>query len=69
MCFQERYLSEYHYDEEIDFEKETQLMNFGDDYRNFLDSLSDSHPSLGGHYLDEKRKKAKRLGKQKVVCV
>jgi hypothetical protein len=66
---QERYLSEYNYDEPIDKDKERQLMNFGDDYRNFLDSLSESHSSLGGHTIDERRKKSKRLSKKKLVSV
>ena len=65
--FQERYLSEYHYDEAIDEDKERRLLNFGDDYRNFLDSLSESHSSLGGHLLDDRRKRSKRLSKKKLV--
>ena len=65
--FQERYLSEYHYDEPIDEDKERRLLNFGDDYRNFLDSLSESHSSLGGHLLDDRRKRSKRLSKKKLV--
>jgi len=63
---EERYLSEYHYDEQIDVDKERQLMNFGDDYRNFLDSLSESHSSIGGHFMDERRKKSKKLSKRKM---
>ena len=73
MCFtpefQECYLSEYHYDEEIDLDKERKLMNFGEDYRNFLDSLSESHSSLGGGFIEERRKKVKRLSKKKLVSV
>merc|ERR1719458_2171277 len=63
---EERYLSEYHYDEPIDEDKERRLLNFGDDYRNFLDSLSESHSSLGGHLLDDRRKRSKRLSKKKL---
>merc|ERR1719234_1100872 len=63
---EERYLSEYHYDEAIDEDKERRLLNFGDDYRNFLDSLSESHSSLGGHLLDDRRKRSKRLSKKKL---
>lgn len=63
---EERYLSEYQYDEQIDVKKERQLINFGDDYRNFLDSLSESHSSIGGHFMDERRKKSKRLSKKKL---
>ena len=44
-------------------------MNFGDDYWNFLDSLSESHSSLGGQFIDEKRQKSKRLSKKKLVRV
>ena len=60
-------MSEYHYDEQIDVDKERQLLNFGDDYRNFIDSLSESHSSIGGHIMDERRKKSKRLSKKKLV--
>ena len=45
------------------------MLNFGDDYRNFLDSLSESHSSLGGHLLDDRRKRSKRLSKKKLVSV
>ena len=62
-------MSEYHYDEQIDEDKERRLLNFGDDYRNFLDSLSESHSSLGGHLLDDRRKRSKRLSKKKLVSV
>ena len=60
-------MSEYHYDEQIDEDKERRLLNFGDDYRNFLDSLSESHSSLAGHLLDDRRKRSKRLSKKKLV--
>ena len=62
-------MSEYHYDEQIDEDKERRLLNFGDDYRNFLDSLSESHSSLAGHLLDDRRKRSKRLSKKKLVSV
>ena len=38
MLFQENYLSEHHYEETLDSEKAKTLLNFGDDYRNFLES-------------------------------
>jgi len=63
---EEPYLSEYHYDEQIDEDKERRLLNFGDDYRNFLDSLSESHSSIGGNLMDDKRKRSKRLSKKKL---
>ena len=35
---QEKYLSEHNYDEQIDVDSTYKLLNFGDDYRNFIDS-------------------------------
>ena len=35
---QEKYLSEHNYDEPIDVDKTFKLLNFGDDYRNFIGS-------------------------------
>lgn len=47
-------MSEHHYDEPIDEISTYRLLNFGDDYRKFIDSLSDN-PNSG----DEKRKSKK----------
>ena len=64
----QEYLSEYHYDEPIDKDKERQLMSFGDDYRNFLGSLSESQGSIGGWTGNNtSKKKSKRLSKKKLV--
>ena len=63
---QERYLSEYNYDEQIDEDKARKLLNFGDDYRNFIDSLSESHSSISAAFVDSK-KRSKRLSKKKMV--
>lgn len=38
----EAYLSEYNYDEPIDVETAKKILNFGDDYRNFMDSHSET---------------------------
>lgn len=64
--FQERYLSEYNYDEPIDEDKARKLLNFGDDYRNFIDSLSESQSGVSTAFVDSK-KRSKRLSKKKMV--
>ena len=38
---QEDYLSERNYEEPLDEDSAYRLLNFGDDYRNFIDSLSE----------------------------
>ena len=63
---QERYLSEYNYDEPIDEDRAKNLLNFGDDYRNFIDSLSESYSSISSLSLDRRQKKSKRLRKRTV---
>lgn len=42
---QEKYLSEHNYDEKIDEDSTLKLLNFGDDYRKFIDSLSEGQSS------------------------
>ena len=64
---QERYLSEYNYDEPIDEDRAKNLLNFGDDYRNFIDSLSESYSSISSLSLDRRQKKSKRLRKRTVT--
>ena len=64
---QERYLSEYNYDEPIDEDRAKNLLNFGDDYRNFIDSLSESYSSISSLSLDRRQKKPKRLRKRTVT--
>ena len=59
-------MSEYNYDEPIDEDKARKLLNFGDDYRNFIDSLSESHSSISASFVDSK-KRSKRLSKKKMV--
>ena len=39
--FQETYLSEHNYDEALDVETAKNILNFGDDYRNFIESNSE----------------------------
>ena len=39
--FQEVYLSEHNYDEALDMETAKTILNFGDDYRNFIESNSE----------------------------
>ena len=64
--FQERYLSEYNYDEPLDEDRAKNLLNFGDDYRNFIDSLSESYSSISSLSVD-RRKRSKRMRKKTVV--
>ena len=47
--FQEKYMSEA-YSETQDVETARRLLDFGDDYRNFLDSQSDYASSLSAVY-------------------
>uniref|UniRef100_A0ABD2X2Q3 KASH domain-containing protein n=1 Tax=Trichogramma kaykai TaxID=54128 RepID=A0ABD2X2Q3_9HYME len=49
--YQEKYMSEA-YSEATDVETARRLLDFGDDYRNFLDSQSDCASSLGVHNED-----------------
>jgi len=58
---EERYLSEYNYDEQIDEDRTRKFLDFGDDYRNFIDSMSDTYSSISG----SDRKRSKRLTKRK----
>ena len=64
---QERYLSEYNYDEPIDEDRAKRLLNFGDDYRNFIDSLSESYSSISSLSVDKQRKRSKRMRKKSVL--
>ena len=59
-------MSEYNYDEPIDEDRAKNLINFGDDYRNFIDSLSESYSSMSSMPVD-KRKRSKRMRKRTVV--
>merc|ERR1711915_542386 len=65
---EESYLSEYFYEEEIDNEKAHMLLNFGDDYRNFIDSLSEDQKSIqnGNQKI---RKRLKKFKKHKQIDV
>jgi len=63
---EERYLSEYNYDEPIDEDRAKNLLNFGDDYRNFIDSLSESYSSISSLSV-ERRRRSKKLRKRTVV--
>lgn len=45
--FQEKYISEAYSEETADQETTRRLLDFGDDYRNFIDSQSDGASSLG----------------------
>ena len=63
---EERYLSEYNYDEPIDEDRAKNLLNFGDDYRNYIDSLSESYSSISSLSVD-RRRRSKKLRKRTVV--
>ena len=59
-------MSEHNYDEQIDVDSTYKLLNFGDDYRNFIDSgpgsdFSDFASGFGsGHQANGKQKTCKR---------
>ena len=59
-------MSEHNYDEQIDDDSTYKLMNFGDDYRNFIDSgpgsdLSDFGSGFGtGNQSNGKHKASRR---------
>ena len=59
-------MSEYNYDEPIDEDRAKKLLSFGDDYRNFIDSLSESYSSISSLSID-RRKRSKRMRKKTVV--
>jgi len=63
---EERYLSEYNYDEPLDEDRAKNLLNFGDDYRNYIDSLSESYSSISSLSVD-RRRRSKRMRKKTVV--
>lgn len=63
---EERYLSEYNYDEPLDEDRAKNLLNFGDDYRNYIDSLSESYSSISSISVD-RRRRSKRMRKKTVV--
>lgn len=69
-CFsflsQEKYLSEHNYEEPIDEERAIRLLNFGDDYRNYIDSLSDGFSSVNEHNRLRLRNKRRSYKKYKV---
>ncbi|KAL1138935.1 hypothetical protein AAG570_008997 [Ranatra chinensis] len=54
--FQEKYMSEAYSEEAADSEAARKLLDFGDDYRNFLDSQSDCASSLGRPPLHRRKK-------------
>ena len=63
---EERYLSEYNYDEPLDEDRAKNLLNFGDDYRNYIDSLSESYSSISSISVD-RRRRSKRMRKKTVL--
>ena len=56
---QEKYLSEHNYDEPIDVDSTLKLLNFGDDYSKFIDSLSDEISDLDQNTVKPQRIKRK----------
>ena len=55
-------MSEYNYDEPLDEDNAKKFLNFGDDYRNFIDSMSESQSSIkdGTIYRRIKRRYRKK---------
>ena len=63
-------MSEYNYDEPLDEDNAKKFLNFGDDYRNFIDSMSESQSSIkdGTIYRRIKRRyRKKEVGSTKYV--
>ena len=56
---QEKYLSEHNYDEPIDVDSTLKLLNFGDDYSKFIDSMSDEFSDLDQGTVKPQRTKRK----------
>ena len=59
MFLQEKYLSEHNYDEPIDVDSTLKLLNFGDDYSKFIDSMSDEFSDLDPTTVKPQRTKRK----------
>ena len=59
LILQEKYLSEHNYDEPIDVDSTLKLLNFGDDYSKFIDSLSDEISDLDQNTVKPQRTKRK----------
>lgn len=64
---QENYLSEYNYDEPLEEDKARKLLNFGDDYRNFIGSMSESQSSINDALTLNNRRCRKRSRKKQVI--
>jgi hypothetical protein len=58
---QEKYLSEHNYEEQIDEASTIRLLNFGDDYRNFIDSLSDGLSDSTARRVKRRNRKTKNV--------
>ena len=56
------YLSEHNYEETLDIETAKSLLNFGDDYRNFLESNNSEVQSPRVFDLQKKKKTSARVG-------
>ena len=59
LFLQEKYLSEHNYDEPIDVDSTLKLLNFGDDYSKFIDSMSDEFSDLDPATVKPQRTKRK----------
>lgn len=64
---EENYLSEHNYDEPLDDDKARRLLSFGDDYRNFMSSMSGSQTSLNDTLTKNSKRCRKRSKKKQVV--
>ena len=65
---QEKYLSEHNYDEPIDVDSTLKLLNFGDDYSKFIDSMSDEFSDLDPATVKPQRTKRK-IRRQSTVSI
>lgn len=64
--FQEKYLSEHNYDEPIDVDRTLKLLNFGDDYSKFIDSMSDEFSDLEQNQIFASKSQQQPRTKRKV---
>ena len=70
LFIQENYLSEYNYNESLDEDNARKLLNFGDDYRNFMGSMSEDQSSINANDTHgQSSKNTRRKSRKKMVCI
>lgn len=65
---EEEYLSEYNYNESLDEDNARKFLNFGDDYRNFIGSMSEDQSSINANdAVAHTSKNTKRRNRKKMI--